>query len=1045
MALNNDSELVGTLIDSILAHTPDPELQRFLDRLLRSQLASLNNPTKCLERLYRFVEACRLPRNQLNQWEREPDLVAALLRQLDVDSPMVEWLIADPDAVDWFRVVESADEGDSFPRKLLLAELKCLEDDTQIISALQRFRRRELLRAMFAMTLQDLPAPLVEEQLSKIVEDLVQGTLDVVFRDNPPDASTASVFPIALLATGRLGGAECDFTRPCNLLCIYEEESTSHLPRDQKQSEVDHWRRRVQRLVSFLKAPEPSTPNAGGWNIRFPLQASAVASRSGDDASPAIDEWHQWLEMAASNGSALHRTELLKARPIAGDLRMANRFIEEAANFVFPKYLSRSEIASLAAYLRKIERTSTSDLTTTTPESLSANDLLGILSEIHSLVLFLQLIHGSELDEVRSRSTLVAIDALLRHGCLTSQEHSLLVSTYKLSQRCWLQFQIRTYPGPLGTHIPNHTQVPAEKNQLSLTDCDMNSRVKLLESIPKIRQMSNHLRGQVFSANDQLSVDESDLILDPNPDPEWVRRVLERFHFHDIELAHQNLKALAVEDVRVLSTQRCRYFLAVIAPKLLERVGRTPSPDLTLNNLVSTCRSIGAKGVLWELFSLHEPSMDLYVRLCGASPYLVSILNSHPGMIDELLDSLVLGKLPTQSHLSLTLDELCRGAEDIDAIVQSFKNTVHLSIGVRDILGKENVSETHRTLADVADVCLQQIIQHQFNALVKRYGIPTLDSGTLCRFGVIALGKLGSREPNYHSDVTVLFLFEGAGSTRPLGPARHHQAIGNDFFFHQLAQRVAQGVNRVTRHGRLYELHHWQFLRERQSNLAWPVHAFLDQFLHGNVPSTQRMLLSTARVIAGDPSFEGGIRDTIHQILREVPWTQSDTEAALNARRLLEQTATPENLKRGFGGTMDVETLAQLLSMQQSNSNALFPVPGTIDSLELLRKIGAIPAEEALLLKDAYNFLRGVESGLRLMNSKARHDLPKDPLELARLAYGLHIPDPTQLQETCDHYRQTVRAIFERVVGAPISLKDRSATPHSAPTISTTSTYGAKK
>ena len=554
----------------------------------------------------------------------------------------------------------------------------------------------------------------------------------------------------------------------------------------------------------------------------------------------------------------------------------------------------------------------------------------------------------------------------------------------------------------------------------------------MLEALPRIRQMANHLRGQVFSADDQLTddqltVDESDLILDPNPDPIWARPVLERFHFQDIELAHQNLKALAVEDVRVLSTQRCRYFLAVIAPKLLERVGRTPSPDLTLDNLVSTCRSIGAKGVLWELFSLHEPSMDLYVRLCGASPYLVSILNSHPGMIDELLDSLMLGRLPTQSHLSLTLDELCRGAEDIDAIVQSFKNTVHLSIGVRDILGKENVSETHRTLADVADVCLQQIIQHHFNALVKRYGIPTLDSGNLCRFGVVALGKLGSREPNYHSDVTVLFLFEGAGSTRPLGPARHHQAIGNDYFFHQLAQRVAQGVNRVTRHGRLYELHHWQFLRERQSNLAWPVQSFLEQFLHGNVAATQRMLLSTSRIIAGDPSFEGGIRDTIHQILREVPWTQSDTEDALRARGLLEQTATPENLKRGAGGTMDVETLAQILSMQQSNSNSLFPVPGTIDSIELLRKIGSIHPEDALQLKDAYNFLRGVESGLRLMNTKARHDLPKDSLELARLAYGLHLPDPSQLQETCDHYRRTIRAIFQRVIGKPISPSDHSA------------------
>lgn len=88
MAPNNDSEQVSSFIESILALTPDPALRQFLDRLLRSQLQTLNNPTRCLDRLRRFVEACRLPRNQLNQWEREPDLLGALLRQLDVDSPI---------------------------------------------------------------------------------------------------------------------------------------------------------------------------------------------------------------------------------------------------------------------------------------------------------------------------------------------------------------------------------------------------------------------------------------------------------------------------------------------------------------------------------------------------------------------------------------------------------------------------------------------------------------------------------------------------------------------------------------------------------------------------------------------------------------------------------------------------------------------------------------------------------------------------------------------------------------------------------------------
>ena len=93
--------------------------------------------------------------------------------------------------------------------------------------------------------------------------------------------------------------------------------------------------------------------------------------------------------------------------------------------------------------------------------------------------------------------------------------------------------------------------------------------------------------------------------------------------------------------------------------------------------------------MLWELFSFNPPTLQLYVELCSSSQYLSGILISNPGMLDELMDSLVLDKLPTLELLEATLAELCRGAEDLDPILHSFKNAQQLRVGVRDILGKE--------------------------------------------------------------------------------------------------------------------------------------------------------------------------------------------------------------------------------------------------------------------------------------------------------------------------------------------------------------------
>ena len=105
--------------------------------------------------------------------------------------------------------------------------------------------------------------------------------------------------------------------------------------------------------------------------------------------------------------------------------------------------------------------------------------------------------------------------------------------------------------------------------------------------------------------------------------------------------------ALGEEKIRFLSTRRCRHFLAAIAPQLLEAIAATPDPDSTLVNLDKVSDSLGGKGVLWELFSFNPPSLRLYVELCAYSQYLSGILTSNPGMIDDLMDSLVLDKLPS--------------------------------------------------------------------------------------------------------------------------------------------------------------------------------------------------------------------------------------------------------------------------------------------------------------------------------------------------------------------------------------------------------------
>jgi glutamate-ammonia-ligase adenylyltransferase len=238
------------------------------------------------------------------------------------------------------------------------------------------------------------------------------------------------------------------------------------------------------------------------------------------------------------------------------------------------------------------------------------------------------------------------------------------------------------------------------------------------------RRILDHLLHDAFGT-DAAAEPEVDLVNDPDPSPERIEQVLGRYPFTDIEAAYDNLMALATERIRFLSTRRCRHFLASIAPRLLAAIAKTPEPDTTLVNLTQVSDSLGGKAALWELFSANRPSLELYVKLCAACPYLAGILTSNPGMIDDLMDSLLVERLATLQEREQALGELLRGAEDSDPILHSFKNAQHLRVGVRDIVGKDDIRDTHAALSDIAEVCLTHIIRNEYAKLVDKYGEPT--------------------------------------------------------------------------------------------------------------------------------------------------------------------------------------------------------------------------------------------------------------------------------------------------------------------------------
>ena len=277
----------------------------------------------------------------------------------------------------------------------------------------------------------------------------------------------------------------------------------------------------------------------------------------------------------------------------------------------------------------------------------------GGIRDIEFVVQFLQLLHGGEYPQVRHCTTLVAIARLEEVGCLSNEERCIMDDNYRFLRRVEHRLQIlfdrQTHEMPrdgqarktLALRMGYMPGGPWEDwNEPAIRFMtDYRSKTELN------RKILNHLLHDAFRGEEGAAVDPVvDLVLDPQPSGGFIKEVLARYPFRDRQTAYHNLMALAREEFQFLSQARCRHFLAAIAPRLLEAISRTPDPDMTLTNLEKVSASLGAKAILWELFNFNPPSLRLYVELCATSQFLSEILINNPGMIDDLVDTLVVDR-----------------------------------------------------------------------------------------------------------------------------------------------------------------------------------------------------------------------------------------------------------------------------------------------------------------------------------------------------------------------------------------------------------------
>ncbi|HIJ81326.1 MAG TPA: bifunctional [glutamate--ammonia ligase]-adenylyl-L-tyrosine phosphorylase/[glutamate--ammonia-ligase] adenylyltransferase [Desulfuromonadales bacterium] len=992
------------VLNSLMSPSPDQALNSF------ERLVGVIQPTDLAEiatrkkRLTQFILLCGSSPFLVNLIYKSPD--------------MIRWLFLE-------NGIELSRRFDD-----MLEELRTTINEISDFASLQKclrcFKRSEILR-IAARDLNGL-TPLEETmiELSDLASSSLQAAYEVCRRflvreHGAPllagDETQCREADMVVIGMGKLGGRELNFSSDIDIIYFYESDKG-------ETSGIDNGSGGKKGVISlhafFNKLGEMisralSQVTEDGFVFRVDV-GLRPEGKSGDMAvslRSAEIYYESW-------GQSWERTAMLKARPVAGSLELGYQLLKTLHPFVYRKYLDYNLIEDMKQMKQKID----ASLARSREWEVNLKLGRGGIREIEFFIQALQLVYAGKNPKLRERNSLKALDGLLAARLLNEDDHRRLRDAYRFLRSTEHRIQVVQ---ERQTH-----NLPAKEDEIQALArrCGFlrsNGCARFREVLEEHRQNVSLIYGTLFySREEKLQQDlnpETLFFLDPKADADLVKDMLAERGFADVDRAYDNLQLLRRGPERGNLAERSRRILEKITPLMVQELFDSPDPDMALANLERFMGTLAARSSYYALLAENRETVKLLVSLFGMSEFLSKILIGHP----ELLDSLVgrnytsaVKPLETMTEELATMLEQSDYFEDHLNILRRYRNEEFLRIGLNDIHGHLKQGETTLQLSQLGEACLTSAFNLGVSEL-QRFGRPFYlrEGGQVpANMAIIALGKLGGGELNYHSDLDIIFVYDHQGMTDG------EKQISNHEYFAKLAQKIISILTLQTREGYVYKID----TRLRPSGNAGPLVTSLESFLEYHRKEAQiweRQALTKARVVLGDEKLAGQLHDIIRQTVYGSSIGDEGRSEILRLRMRMENELAREkdgsyNIKTGRGGMVDVEFAVQYLQLKEGCHYPELRTSSTVVALKEIRTLGLLAEADAETLLNGYKFLRRLENRLRIIHDYSVNDLsgPKSYMDklARRLGYDPKLKNPGAVM-ICDYEEMTgkIRDVFEHI------------------------------
>jgi glutamate-ammonia-ligase adenylyltransferase len=849
--------------------------------------------------------------------------------------------------------------------KKLQCLLRTVNEFSQLEILLREFRRREMVRIAWRDVVNWTSPNKTMIDLSCLADTIIIQANQLLFRwlskkiGTPVDPETKKPMPMLVLAMGKLGAYELNFSSDVDLIYCFAKDGELPSGKSYHQFYV----KLAQQLTQIL-----NNMTQHGFVFRVDMRLRPYGSSGSLVCSiPTLEDYY------ATQGREWERYALVKARIINYDSVYSPGLMAFIRNFVYRNYIDYTALESLRLLQQKIELE-------IKKHSLENNIKRGPggIREIEFIAQTYKIIRGGKQFRLQERNTLKSLILLRENRSISAEQHTQLSTAYIFLR-----------------NVENKLQMYNDKQTHELPADELTQK--------RIAYAMRHINWQSFKTSLQTHREAVQFWFDKLIKKPKLTSLTEKDKQHKkqlnklwrrISLIPENEALLAEigfaqadEVLRLLIglheyaqkqelSNTAANHLINLLPHLLVLIAAMENPSALFTRILPLIEAI-IKHSIYLVFLAENPIvLSQAINLCAASPWIANELARHPVLLDELLDRKTLYAPPNIKKLRYLLNQQLSAVSEPD-IAQKidnvcwFKQRHVLRVAAADITGTLPLMRVSDYLTDIATVVVDKVRELLLEELISIYGRPKLPQKyKQYGFCIIAYGKLGGIELSYSSDLDLVFLHPPCD---PFALTDGDNAISNQKFYTRLGQRLLQTMGQQHPSGSLYKLD----LRLRPSGQAGLLVNSVDEFARYQSTDAwtwEHQALVRSRLLCGSSilgqQFAKIRREILGQARIGSELQQHIQEMREKMRENKQVIAEGQfDLKQGRGGLVDIEFIAQYAVLRWSHEYpSLLEYPDNIRIFERVGMESLMRMKDIHILMTAYKVYRSHLHRVALQN-----------------------------------------------------------------------------